>query len=478
MRHWIPHCGLGFCLKLQPASIDVFERSHMTHEQTQLPRTANTKPPVRQVVVGVVGMMLEMYDWQVYGFMAVYLGAQIFNPHDPFAGLLSALLTYAVGFFVRPIGGALIGAYTDRFGRKAGMIVGMLMLGFGSLVIALMPTYAQVGVWAGIILVVARLIQGLGTGGEQGAAVSYLSEIAPEGKRALYNAFGYIASSVSVIFALLLAALLPRILGTEAMSAWGWRIPFILGALFTVFAVVMRRTMNETTHFTEAKQARSGRRSPLRDLLTTYRKQSLLAALFIAGGTFVYYVFVLQYSTFVNLVTDIELSQAQLLTTVVIIVFAALQPVFGWLSDRIGRKRILLASSFGMLVTIWPGFLSVTDNPAVVISLQMLAVVPAAASASVGNTALAELFPTEVRAIGVAFPYAISVALFGGTAPYIMAAAAGSGNVVWLAVYGSVLVLGTLVAVILMPDRANEPLHSAPIAAGAQAHRIHHAPSE
>ena len=419
------------------------------------------KPPAkRQIVAGVVGMMLEMYDWQVYGFMAVYLGAQLFQPADPYAGLLSALLTYAVGFFVRPIGGALIGAYTDRFGRKSGMILGMVMLGFGSLMIALVPSYAQIGVWAGIILVVARLIQGLGVGGEQGAAVSFLSEIAPEGKRALYNAFGYIASSISVLFAVALAALLPAAIGKEAMAAWGWRIPFILGALFTIYAIVMRRSMTETEQFTQTKQAGTKQKSPVRTLLTQYPKQSLLTVLFISGGTFAYYLFVLQYSTFANLVTGIDLAQAQLLTTVVIIVFAALQPVFGWISDKFGRKRVLVASSIAMLITLWPALLLVTDDPAVIITLQMIAIIPAAASASVGNAALAELFPTEIRAVGIAFPYAIGVALFGGTAPYVMAALAGSGNVFWLAVYGTVLTGLSLIAVLLMPDRSKEPLHS------------------
>jgi MHS family alpha-ketoglutarate permease-like MFS transporter len=438
----------------------------MTRNDATIAGTAvTTPPPKRQIVAGVVGMMLEMYDWHVYGFMAVYLGAQLFNPKDPFAGLIAALLTYAVGFFVRPVGGALLGAYTDRFGRKSGMILGMVLLGAGSLLITVIPSYAHIGAWAGVLLLLARLVQGLGVGGEQGAAVSFLSEIAPEGKRALYNAFGYIASSVAVIFAVALAATLPMIVGGEAMAAWGWRIPFLLGAAFTVFAIVMRRAMTESEHFTAVRNATTEKARPVRKLLRHYPKQTLLTIGFVAGGTFMYYVFVLQYSTFANIVTGIELSQAQILTVIVIVVFAALQPVFGWLSDRIGRKKVLVAASIMMLVVLWPGMLLITANPAVIVGLQLLAVIPTAAAASVGNAALAELFPTEVRAVGVAFPYALSVALFGGTAPVVMAGLAGSGHVVWLAVYASILVLITLVCVSFMRDRSQQPLQSEAIAA-------------
>lgn len=427
------------------------------------------RPPRRQIIAGVVGMMLEMYDWQVFGFMAVYLGAQLFNPADPLTGLLNTLLIFAVGFFMRPIGGALIGAYTDRFGRKAGMILGLLLLGAGSLAIAFVPTYAQIGIWAGVILVLARVVQGLGIGGEQGAAVSFLSEIAPEGKRGRYNALGYVASSIAVVFAVLLAALLPALIGAEAMAEWGWRLPFLLGAIFTVYAVVMRRTMTETSHFEESKAQGGAVRNPTGLLLRRYWRQSLLTMFYVAGGTFAYYVFVLQYSTFANIVTGIELSQAQLLSTLVIIVFAALQPLFGWISDRIGRKRVLIGAMIGILLLMWPALLFVSDDPIVVVTLQMLVVIPTAAGASVGSAMLAELFPTTVRAVGVALPYAIGVALFGGTAPYVMTWFAGSGQVVGLAVYGTVLCVLSLIAVLRIQERSQEPLHTDVIAVPAPA---------
>ncbi|AMB59717.1 MFS transporter [Microterricola viridarii] len=443
--------------------------SSTSETTTQADATAGTRPPTRQLLSGVVGMMLEMYDWQVFGFMAVYVAGQLFDPADPFAGLLNALLVFAVGFVMRPIGGALIGAYSDKFGRKSGMILGMYLLGAGSLVIALIPSYAQIGAAAGFILVAARIIQGLGVGGEQGAAVSFLSEIAPPGKRAMYNALGYIASSVAVLFAVLLAAVLPMLIGQEAMATWGWRIPFLLGALFTVFAVVMRRTMTETQLFTEAKQVNTERRSALTVLLTRYWKQSLITMLLISGSTFAYYVFVLQYATYANIVTGIQLSQAQMLTALVIVVFAALQPLFAWVSDRVGRRRVLLFSVLGVLVTSWPALFWVSADPAVVIGLQMLVVIPAAAGASVSNAALAELFPTEVRAVGVAFPYAIAVALFGGTAPYVMTWLGGQGLILPLALYGSVLCVFSLIAVLLMPDRAKEALHTEAISTSAGA---------
>ena len=429
--------------------------------QTAAVRPIKSRPPRRQIIAGVVGMMLELYDWQVFGFMAVYIGAHVFNPADPFTGLLNTLLVFAVGFLMRPIGGAILGAYADRHGRKAGMILGLIMLGVGSLMIAVVPTYSQVGSVAGFILVAARILQGIGVGGEQGAAVSFLSEIAPEGKRALYNAFGYIASSIAVVFAVLLAAVLPALLGDAAMGDWGWRIPFVIGALFTVYAIIMRRTMTETEQFVQAKEAGGQPGGSLSLLFRSYWKQCLLTVAFVAGSTFTYYVFVLQYSTFAHIVTGIELSAAQLLTALVIIVFAALQPVYGWLSDRIGRKKVLLFSVIGTLVTMWPALLLVTDNAAVVIGLQLLVVVPVAAAASVANATLAELFPTQVRALGVAFPYAISVALFGGTAPFVMTYLAGNGHVSLLALYGTALLALTTVAILAMRERSQQPLISA-----------------
>ncbi|WP_327091584.1 MFS transporter [Nonomuraea sp. NBC_01738] len=431
-------------------------------DSTTAAPAAAAPPSRRQVIAGVVGMMLEMYDWQVYGFTVAYISASLFDPSDPFSGLLNGLLVFAVGFLMRPLGGAIIGAYTDRFGRRAGMILGLVLVGVGSLMIAAVPGYAQIGTWAGVILVAARVLQGIGVGGEQGAAVSYLSEIAPPGKRALYNAFGYVASSVAVVLAIGLTATLPTVLGEDAMNTWGWRIPFVIGAVFTLYAIVMRRTMAETAQFTETKQSHAGarRHSSTRILLTKYPKPTLLTFLFVGGGTFCYYVFVLQYSTFAHMVTGIKLSQAQLLTTIVIVVFAILQPIFGSLADRFGRKRVLLASAIGMFVTLWPGLLLVTGNPAVIIGLQLLATLPAAAAASVGNAAIAELFPTEVRAVGVALPYAVSVALFGGTAPYIMALFAGRGQVVLLALYGTLLLAFTLVATLLMPERSRVSLSS------------------
>ena len=232
------------------------------------------------------------------------------------------------------------------------------------------------------------------------------------------------------------------------MGDWGWRIPFVIGSLFTVYAIIMRRTMTETEQFVQAKEAGGQPGGSLSLLLRGYWKQCLLTVAFVAGSTFTYYVFVLQYSTFAHIVTGIELSAAQLLTALVIIVFAALQPVYGWLSDRIGRKKVLLFSVIGTLVTMWPALLLVTDNAAVVIGLQLLVVVPAAAAASVANATLAELFPTQVRALGVAFPYAISVALFGGTAPFVMTYLAGNGHVSLLALYGTALLALTTVAIL------------------------------
>lgn len=427
---------------------------------TTHPAEVATKRPglARQVWAGIVGMSLEMYDWQVYGIMSVYISAQVFSQEDPVSGLLSTFMIFAVGFFVRPVGGAIFGSFADRFGRKPGLILSMIMLGFGSLMIAFVPTHAMAGGWAAAILLAARLLQGLGVGGEQGAGVSFISEIAPEGKRALFNAFGYLGSTAAIILATLIGGLLPILFGPEGTAEWAWRIPFLLGALFTVYAVWMRRNIEDTELFSKRKAERSSDLRPLRLLLTRHWKETLLTIGIVAGGTFTYYAFALQYANLAFLSTGIQLGSAQLLSVIVLVVFAVLQPFFGWLSDKVGRRPIMLAGYGASLVLMWPCVLLLNGDPVQFVVLQLLALVPVAASIAVSNAALAELFPTEVRGLGVAFPYATSVALFGGTAPYMITLFAGADNLVGLATYGSVLLAISLVCVFLMRERSREPL--------------------
>ncbi|HWD07410.1 MAG TPA: MFS transporter [Amycolatopsis sp.] len=407
----------------------------------------------RQVLSGVVGMMLEMYDWQVYGLVSIYIAGQVFAGGDSTTGLLNTLLIFGVGFFIRPIGGAIMGSYADRHGRKRALVFGMVLLGLGSLLIAIVPTYSMAGPGAPAILLAARLLQGFAIGGEQGASVPFLSEIAPPGKRALYNAFGYIASTVAIVFATVVAAGLPLVFGDAGAERWAWRIPFALGALFTVFAIYLRRNIEETELFTSHSSEAPKKFNPLKTLVTTHIRPTLLTVLLISGITFSYYTWVLQYATFAHLSVGLSLEKAQIFSTISLVIFGGLQPIFAKISDRVGRRRVLILSALAQLVITWPALLLLTNNAGLFVALQVVAMIPVAALMAVSNSAISEFFPTSVRGVGVAFPYAVSVALFGGTAPYLVALFSSGGRVVILGGYGSLLLVFTVIAAILMKDR-------------------------
>lgn len=373
---------------------------------------------LRSIVSGSVGNLVEWYDWYVYSAFSLYFAKVFFPGSDTTAQLLNTAAIFAVGFLMRPIGGWLMGVYADRHGRRAALLLSVTMMCAGSLVIALTPGYAQIGIAAPILLVLARLLQGLSVGGEYGTSATYLSEMATREHRGFWSSFQYVTLIAGQLLALaVLIALQQLFLSAEQLEAWGWRIPFAIGALAAVTALYLRRGMAETESFESAKAPSVGL---MRRLLQHPRQLATVVGLTM-GGTLAFYT----YTTYMQkyLVNSVGMSKdaSTLISAATLLLFALLQPVVGALSDRIGRRPVLMG--FGVLGTLLtvPILSALRDvqTPMQAFWLILAALVIVSGYTSINAVVKAELFPTEIRALGVGLPYALTVSIFGGTAEYV-----------------------------------------------------------
>jgi MHS family alpha-ketoglutarate permease-like MFS transporter len=381
---------------------------------------ADMRRRLRAIFIGSVGNLVEWYDFYAFAAFALYFAAAFFPQGDAVVQQLNAATLFAVGFLVRPLGGWLFGHLADRHGRRLSLTISVILMCFGSLVIAVTPTFASIGYWAPALLAFARIVQGLSLGGEYGASATYLTEVADPKRRGFYSSFQYVTLIGGQLIAILVLLLLQNIFLTpDELKAWGWRIPFVIGALLAIIAAVMRRTLHETDQFVEASRT-VRRMGSLRGLLRYPREVALVVGL-TAGGTAAFYTFTTYMQTFVKL--TVGLSDRQ--TTYVIagsLIFATfLQPIYGALSDKIGRKPLLIFfGAAGALLTVpLLTLLQQTKSPVVAFLLISAAWLFVAGYTSINAVVKAELFPTNVRATGVGFPYAITVSLFGGTAPVV-----------------------------------------------------------
>lgn len=366
------------------------------------------------------GNLVEWYDWYAYAAMSLYFADAFFPGNDPTVQLLNAAAVFAVGFLVRPLGGWLMGSYADRRGRKAALTVSVLMMCLGSLIIAVTPTYETIGMAAPVVLVLARLLQGISVGGEYGASATYMSEIAGSQQRGFYSSFLYVTLILGQLLALGTLMVLQFLLLTpEQLHAWGWRIPFFIGAACAVVALYLRRNLVETESF-ERSAARADRPNPLRVLVKYPRQVGIVAGLTM-GGTLAFYTFTTYAQKFLVNTSGLSKEQSTLVISAALFVFMCLQPLCGALSDRIGRRPLLIA--FGVLGSILTipvmSTLAQVQTPLAAFALIMVMLIVVSGYTSINAVVKAELFPVEVRALGVALPYAIIVSLFGGTAEYI-----------------------------------------------------------
>ncbi len=391
---------------------------------------------LKAIFIGSVGNLVEWYDFYAYTAFALYFAPAFFPSHDPVVQQLNAATLFAAGFIVRPIGGWLFGHLADRYGRRLSLTLSVVMMCFGSLIIALTPTYATIGFAAPALLALARIIEGLSLGGEYGASATYLTEIADPEHRGFYSSFQYVTLIGGQLTAILVLLLLQNVFLThEQLVDWGWRIPFVIGAILAVTAMFMRRHMHETESF-EAAKATMKKESSLKGLLKYPREVAIVVGL-TAGGTAAFYTFTTYMQTFVKQTVGLS----DITTTYVIagsLIFAAvLQPIYGAISDRIGRKPLLIFFGLaGTLLTV-PILTTLAGTKSAFVAFLLLcgAWLFTAGYTSINAVVKAELFPTAIRATGVAVPYAVTVSIFGGTAPAIALFFKQQGHEQWFYYY-------------------------------------------
>ncbi|MGW4207433.1 MFS transporter [Lentzea sp. NPDC004789] len=373
---------------------------------------------VANVLRGSVGNLIEWYDWYAYTAFSIYFAAAFFPKGDQTAQLLNTAAVFAVGFLMRPLGGWLLGRYADRHGRRSALTLSVTLMALGSLIIALTPSYATIGVAAPILLVLARLLQGLSVGGEYATSATYLSEVASPARRGFYSSFQYVTLTAGQLVALGVQIVLQQFLSKPEMSAWGWRIAFVIGATGAIIVMWLRRGMDESENF---EQQRTNPDKGTFKALLKHPKECLLVVGLTLGGTVAFYTYTTYLQKFMVNTSKIDAATVSWINFAALLVFVVLQPVAGALSDRIGRRPLLLG--FGVLGTLATvpllSTLARTSEafPAFLLMLGGLVIVTG--YTSINAIVKAELFPTNIRALGVGLPYALTVAIFGGTAEYV-----------------------------------------------------------
>ena len=376
---------------------------------------------VRGLLSGSIGNLVEWYDWYVYTAFALYFAPAFFPKANPTAQLLNTAAIFAVGFLMRPVGGWLFGSIADKRGRKTAMTISVLLMSLGSLLIAVTPAYKTIGLAAPVLLLLARLLQGLSVGGEYGTSATYLSEIAGAQKRGFYSSFQYVTLIGGQLVALSIQVLLQKVfLTSQQLEAWGWRIPFAIGSVLSVVAFYLRSHMDESASFAK-EQAPARQRGSLRMLISAHPRAVLTVVGLTLGGTLAFYTYTTYMQKFLVNTVHLTKDRSTLITFWLMLIYAGMQPLFGWLSDRIGRKPLLMG--FGILGSLFTvpvlTAISHTQSEWTAFLLILFALVIVSGYTSINAVVKAELFPAEVRALGVGLPYAITVALFGGTAEYI-----------------------------------------------------------
>ncbi len=417
--------------------------------------TAQTRSVAGNVIRGSLGNLIEWYDWYAYAAFSVYFASVFFPKGSPTAQLLNTAGIFAVGFLVRPLGGWLFGRYADRFGRRAALTLSVTLMGLGSLGIALLPGYAQIGAAAPILLVAARLLQGLSLGGEYGTSATYLSEVATPHRRGFYSSFQYVTLTSGQLLALGVQIVLQQWLTPEQMHAWGWRIAFVIGAVAAVTVMWLRRTMDESENYALAVEE-STERGSLRVLLS-YPRECLTVVGLTLGGTIAFYTFTTYMQKFMINTTGLPKEQVSWINFVALLIFVGLQPILGALSDRIGRRPLLIAFGIGATVCTVPLLTAVSHAGSALSAffLMMAGLVIVSGYTSINAVVKAELFPARIRALGVGFPYALTVAIFGGTTEYVALGLKNIGHEQWFFYYVAGCALISLLVYVLMGESSH-----------------------
>jgi len=414
---------------------------------------ADVRRRLKAIFIGSIGNLVEWYDFYAYTAFALYFASSFFPGNEPVIQQLNAAVLFAIGFIMRPVGGWLFGHLADHHGRRKALMLSVLLMCFGSLVIAVTPTYASIGAAAPALLGFARIIQGLSLGGEYGASATYLTEVADEKHRGFYVSFHYVTLIGGQLCAIIVLLVLQQVFLTgEQMRAWGWRIPFVIGAILAISALMMRRNLHETEAFIEAKKP-ARRESSLRALFK-HPRQVLIVMGLTAGGTTAFYTYTTYMQKFLKLSVGLSDNQTTMVSAGSLIFALCLQPIYGALSDKIGRKPLLIW--FGLMGTIFTipllASLQAARSPIAAFLLISAAWMIVAGYTSINAVVKAELFPTYIRATGVGLPYAITTSIFGGPAESIALWFKSIGHEAWFSYYLTAVIAIALLVSISMRD--------------------------
>jgi MFS transporter, MHS family, alpha-ketoglutarate permease len=409
----------------------------------------------RQRVFAIVGAssgnLVEWFDFYIYSFCALYFSSSFFPKSDPTTQLLNTAGIFAAGFLMRPIGGWMFGRIADRYGRRNSMMISVLMMCGGSLMIAFLPTYATIGTAAPVLLLVARLFQGLSVGGEYGTSATYMSEVALPGRRGFFASFQYVTLIGGQLAALLVLGVLQLLLTHDELVAWGWRIPFVVGAVAALVALYLRRSLHETT---TAKERQSKEAGSVASLLKNHGRAFVTVLGFTAGGSLIFYAFTTYMQKYLVNTVGMTTLTASRVMTVCLLIYMIMQPLFGALSDRIGRKSSMIA--FGLLAAIFTTpimtALRGTTSPVMAGVLITCALAIVSLYTSISGLVKAEMFPVEVRALGVGLSYAVANAVFGGSAEYVALWFKQAGTEPYFYWYVSFMCALAFIVAVRMPD--------------------------
>ncbi|MGS0743832.1 MFS family transporter [Glaciimonas sp. GG7] len=385
--------------------------------QQGLSAAADRRKRVFAIVGASSGNLVEWFDFYVYSFCAIYFAPAFFPSDNPTTQLLNTAGVFAAGFLMRPIGGWIFGRIADKRGRKTSMMTSVLMMCTGSLLIACMPTYATIGAAAPALLLFARLLQGLSVGGEYGTSATYMSEVALKGQRGFYASFQYVTLIGGQLLAVLVLVILQQLLTTEQLKDWGWRIPFVLGACAAIVALYLRRSLNETSTNDSRKNKDAGTLAGL----MKHKVAFMTVIGFTAGGSLIFYTFTTYMQKYLVNTAGMNAKTASAVMTFALLAYMLMQPLFGALSDRIGRRNSMLW--FGALATLCTvpllHALATVTSPYAAFGLVLLALAIVSFYTSISGLIKAEMFPPEVRALGVGLSYALGNAIFGGSAEFV-----------------------------------------------------------
>ena len=423
--------------------------------------SATTSTPTahwRAVAAGAVGNFTEFFDWTIYSYLSPIFASQFFPTHSQAVSLLLAFSTFALGYLMRPIGGIVLGRLGDARGRRDALSLSILLMGLGSLVIGILPAYTTIGLAAPLLMVLMRLLQGFSAGGEGGVSATFLLEFAPPGRRALAGSWRDFSSGVSTFAALGVATLVTSLLNAEDLSAWGWRIPFLLGAAFALVGLVLRRRVTETPVFAAHRAAQDGKARPVQELVRRDRRPLVIVTLLGVLPTVAFLTWQIYLPIYVSSVTDIPLASAQQIGLIGVVVYLVLIPATALLADRLGRRPILITFAVASAAWAYPTYVLISGSTSFMLLVTIVGNIVLALMAGCLTATMAEQFPTATRGSGVSFAYAVAASVVGGTFPIVVTylAAQNARMFIFLIVVVAAIISG--LAFYLMPETRTREL--------------------